>query len=166
MPPRPPAESPPDPHAATVSEADPASLRTMAGGGALEGTVSTWRKPVTAVGRRCRAPPGVAPPSPMPLGWSRGDRGGATQTPLPVPMAPGLAVQVYMWLGQQRADSSEHVVGLGGAGAAACFFWSLSERYYGLSMGLSSSECQVGLHVGLVLLEDAPRGSSEKIYDR
>ena len=106
-------------------------------------------------------------------------------------MAPGLAVQVYMWLGQQRADSSEHVVGLGGAGAAACFFWSLAERYYGLSTlkrtsargktsatlqeaktapqlrarrarprahYMSSSECQVGLHVGLVLLEDAPRG--------
>ena len=157
-PPCPCAEGPAGPHAATVSEADSPALRTISGGGAPEDLVSTRRRPVEAARRRCRAPTAVPPRPPRPLGWPRGDDGGAPQTSLLAPMALGLAAPLSPRLGQLLHGLTELIVGLGGGGTASCFLGALLERYYGLSTGRNGSECQVGLQIGLVLLEGALRG--------
>lgn len=158
MPPCLPVEGPTDPQAATASEADSPALRTIAGGGGSGGSAPTRRRPVEAARRRCRAPTAVPPRPPRPLGWPRGDDGGAPQTPLLAAMALGLAAPLSPRLGPWLHGLSELMVGIGGGGTASCFFGALLERYYGLSTGRNGSECQVGLQVGLVLLEGALRG--------
>ena len=132
MPPCLPAESPTDPQAATVSEADSPALRTIAGGGAPGDLAPTRRRPVEAARRRCRAPTAVPPRLPRPLGWSWGDDDGAPQTPLPAPMALGRAAPLFPRLSQSLNGLTELIVGLGGGGEASYFIGCLLERYYGL----------------------------------